>query len=175
MKALATLARASPEIVLSTPRGAVRNRPAAACGGGTGTDGRARPSVPDPGSRSPGGDEGLFVAGNRNFPIPGNSKLHTRQIGGYGATSHAVGGANGGGAGGRCTDGRRGCCCGIIWNGACRRQSCRGASRSVAGRSRAGLRPATWTAIWRLAGRGTRRGRGGRTSWTRTRGSSRPG
>ena len=45
----------------------------------------------------------------------------------------------------------------------------------VAGRSTAGLRPATWTAIWQLAGRGTRRGPGERTSWIRTRGSSTPG
>ena len=50
------------------------------------------------------------VGDNRKFPICGNRKPHTLVVGGVCPAFHAVDDVNSEGAGGRCTDGRRGCC-----------------------------------------------------------------
>ena len=68
------------------------------------------------------------VGGNRKFPICGNRKPHTLVVGGGCPAFHDVDDVNNEGAGHRCMDGRRGCCCSTTWNGASRRRSCRDAS-----------------------------------------------
>ena len=50
------------------------------------------------------------VGGNCKFPIRGNRKPHTLVVGGLCPAFHDVGESNSEGAGGKCTDGRRGCC-----------------------------------------------------------------
>ena len=50
------------------------------------------------------------VGGNCKFPICGNRKPHTLVVGGLCPAFHDVGESNSAGAGGKCTDGRRGCC-----------------------------------------------------------------
>ena len=50
------------------------------------------------------------VGGNSKFPIRGNRKPHTLVVGGLCPAFHDVGESNSEGAGGKCTDGRRGCC-----------------------------------------------------------------
>ena len=51
-----------------------------------------------------------FVGGNSKFPIRGNRKPHTLVVGGLCPAFHDVGESHSEGAGGKCTDGRRGCC-----------------------------------------------------------------
>ena len=53
---------------------------------------------------------GHAVGGNSKFPIRGNRKPHTLVVGGLCPAFHDVGESNSEGAGGKCTDGRRGCC-----------------------------------------------------------------
>ena len=53
---------------------------------------------------------GTHVGGNSKFPIRGNRKPHTLVVGGLCPAFHDVGESNSEGAGGKCTDGRRGCC-----------------------------------------------------------------
>ena len=50
------------------------------------------------------------VGGNSKFPIRGNRKPHTLVVGGLCPAFHDVGESHSEGAGGKCTDGRRGCC-----------------------------------------------------------------
>ncbi len=52
----------------------------------------------------------VCVGGNCKFPIRGNRKPHTLVVGGLCPAFHDVGESNSEGAGGKCTDGRRGCC-----------------------------------------------------------------
>ena len=54
--------------------------------------------------------EQAVVGGNCKFPIRGNRKPHTLVVGGLCPAFHDVGESNSEGAGGKCTDGRRGCC-----------------------------------------------------------------
>ena len=56
------------------------------------------------------GRESRRVGGNSKFPIRGNRKPHTLVVGGLCPAFHDVGESNSEGAGGKCTDGRRGCC-----------------------------------------------------------------